>query len=105
MCSGPPRCNDLINRQAGRPLSLPFHGAAWLFCFLRSGRILKRALTRMRTERSACMGSDAAPEAMAGRIIYGNRHMTVGGLAAEYGFTAFGGEAARSTTRRHADDR
>jgi hypothetical protein len=26
------------------------------------------------------MGSDATPEAMAGRIIYGNRHMTVGGL-------------------------
>ncbi len=37
------------------------------------------------------MGSDAAPEAMAGRIIYGNRHITVGGLAAEYGFTDLGG--------------
>jgi hypothetical protein len=24
-------------------------------------------------------------------IIYGNRHMTVGGLAAEYGFTDLGG--------------
>jgi hypothetical protein len=32
------------------------------------------------------MGSDAEPEAMAGCIIYGNRHMTFGGLAAEYGF-------------------
>jgi len=37
------------------------------------------------------MGSDAAPEAMAGCIIYGNGHMTVGGLAAEYGFTDLGG--------------
>ena len=32
------------------------------------------------------MGSDAEPEAMAGCIIYGNRHMTFGSLAAEYGF-------------------
>jgi hypothetical protein len=37
------------------------------------------------------MGSDAEPEAMAGRIIYGNRHMTVGGLAAEYPFTDLDG--------------
>ena len=37
------------------------------------------------------MGSDAEPEAMAGRIICGNRHMTVGGLAAEYGFTDLDG--------------
>ena len=28
---------------------------------------------------------------MVGRIIYGNRHMTVGGLAAEYGFTDLDG--------------
>jgi hypothetical protein len=33
------------------------------------------------------MGSDPEPEAMAGCIIYGNRQMTVGGLAAEYAFT------------------
>jgi len=37
------------------------------------------------------MGSDAEPEAMAGRINYSNRHMTVGGLAAEYGFTDLDG--------------
>jgi hypothetical protein len=37
------------------------------------------------------MGSDAAPEAIAGWIIYGNRHMTVGGLTAEYRFTDLGG--------------
>ena len=37
------------------------------------------------------MGSNAAPEAMAGRIISGNRHMTVGSLAAEYRFTDLGG--------------
>jgi hypothetical protein len=37
------------------------------------------------------MGSDAEPEAMAGRIIYGNRHMTVSGLASEYGFTDLDG--------------
>jgi hypothetical protein len=29
------------------------------------------------------MGSDAEPEAMGGYVIYGNRRMTVGGLAAE----------------------
>jgi hypothetical protein len=34
------------------------------------------------------MGSDAEPEAMAGRINYRNRHMTVGSLATEYEFTA-----------------
>jgi hypothetical protein len=28
---------------------------------------------------------------MVGRIIYGNRHMTVGGLSAEYGFTDLDG--------------
>ena len=28
---------------------------------------------------------------MAGRIIYGNRRMTAGGLAAEYGFTDLDG--------------
>ncbi len=37
------------------------------------------------------MGSGAEPEAMAGRTIYGNRHMSVGGLAAEYGFTELDG--------------
>ncbi len=37
------------------------------------------------------MGSDAEPEAMAGRIIYGNRHMSAGCLAAEYGFTDLDG--------------
>jgi hypothetical protein len=35
------------------------------------------------------MGSDAEPEAMARRVNCSNRHMTVGGLAAEYGFTDF----------------
>jgi hypothetical protein len=35
------------------------------------------------------MSSDAEPEAMAGRINYGNWHMTVGGLVAEYSFTDF----------------
>jgi hypothetical protein len=33
------------------------------------------------------MGSDAEPEAMGGYVIYGNRRMTVGGLAVEYGCT------------------
>jgi hypothetical protein len=36
--------------------------------------------------RKECMGSDAEPEAMAGCIIYGNRHMTFGSLAAEHGY-------------------
>jgi hypothetical protein len=42
-------------------------------------------------ERSACMGSDAEREAMAGWIIYGHSLMTIGGLAAEYGFTDLDG--------------
>jgi hypothetical protein len=37
------------------------------------------------------MGSDAEPEAMAECIIYGNRHMTFGGLTAEYGFIELDG--------------
>jgi hypothetical protein len=42
-------------------------------------------------EMSACMGSDAEPEAMGGCVIYGHRRMTVGGLAAEYGCTDLDG--------------
>jgi hypothetical protein len=45
-------------------------------------------------ERSAGMGSDAEREAMAGRLIYGRSHMTIGGLAAEYGFTDLDGSQA-----------
>jgi hypothetical protein len=41
-------------------------------------------------ERSVCIGSDAEPEAMAGRIIYGTSHMTIGSRAAD-GFTDLGG--------------
>jgi hypothetical protein len=37
------------------------------------------------------MGSDAVPKAMARRIIYGNKCMTIGGLAGEYGFTNLDG--------------
>ena len=37
------------------------------------------------------MGSDAESGAMAARIIYGNRHMTDGGLASEYRFTDLDG--------------
>ena len=42
------------------------------------------------------MGSDAEPEAMAGRINYRKRHMTVGGLATEYGFTDLEGSQLKA---------
>ena len=42
------------------------------------------------------MGSDAEPEAMAGRINYSNRHMTVRGLATEYGFTDLDGSQLKA---------
>jgi hypothetical protein len=42
------------------------------------------------------MGSDAEPEAMAGRINYRNRHMTVGSLATEYGFTDLEGSQLKA---------
>jgi hypothetical protein len=42
------------------------------------------------------MGSDAEPEAMGGRINYSNRHMTVEGLATEYGFTNLDGSQLKA---------
>ena len=42
MCSEPPRYNNLINRQAGRPLNLPLPRAARLF-LVRGRKFLRRS--------------------------------------------------------------